>query len=353
MMRHALILALALGAWSCTNAAVTRPAGASRLSLNLDMTAAPSEVARVRAVLSREGYASLDLELNVDGDLATGTFESVATGIWHLRVEALDGEDHVRYSGETDVYVLPGGTTNVDLTLSAASGSLVIHVHWPTGEAGQALRLNGETDFAEVMNSPSLQGLSSSLTLEAWIRPVEQYYNTVVCKGSKDYGVELAGYEYPGFLFQHLDINFSGAYDYYGRLVINGPLPAHTWSHIAVTLGQGLLKVYANGHLVYQTTFTGTLDPGDEALRIGARVDPNYTEYFQGDIDEVRVWNVARTAEEIQSSMKTELTGQEPGLVAYWNFNSLEESGAVPDESPNGNDALLMNGAHLVPSDAF
>ena len=74
---------------------------------------------------------------------------------------------------------------------------------------------------------------------------------------------------------------------------------------------------------------------------------------FRGGIAELKVYDYARTAEEIQSAMESELTGIEPGLVAYWNFNSLEASGAIPDESPNSNDAMPINGAHLVPSSAF
>lgn len=43
--------------------------------------------------------------------------------------------------------------------------------------------------------------------------------------------------------------------------------------------------------------------------------------FFEGEIDEMRVWNVARTEAQIKATMSSSLTGSEPGLVAYWRFN--------------------------------
>ncbi|MFK5971063.1 MAG: hypothetical protein QM487_13225 [Candidatus Marithrix sp.] len=50
---------------------------------------------------------------------------------------------------------------------------------------------------------------------------------------------------------------------------------------------------------------------------------PNHgesTNYFSGEIDEVRIWSVARSQAEIQASMNSTLTGSESGLAAYYNF---------------------------------
>ena len=73
---------------------------------------------------------------------------------------------------------------------------------------------------------------------------------------------------------------------------------------------------------------------------------------FVGFIDEVRIWNVARTEAEIRADMNTELTGNEPGLVAYWKFDELSlrgKDGIVPDMSPNKNAGRLMGSAKLGP----
>jgi hypothetical protein len=61
---------------------------------------------------------------------------------------------------------------------------------------------------------------------------------------------------------------------------------------------------------------------------------------FSGYIAEVRVWHVARSTADVQSSMNKPLTGKEPGLAAYY---PLDEGGGdvVVDRSPNGRNATL------------
>jgi hypothetical protein len=67
-------------------------------------------------------------------------------------------------------------------------------------------------------------------------------------------------------------------------------------------------------------------------------------EYFQGDLDEIRIWNVARSPEDIQAARNKRLTGKEPGLVAYWTF----DDGTAKDFSTNGNNGVLDAEARIV-----
>jgi hypothetical protein len=73
--------------------------------------------------------------------------------------------------------------------------------------------------------------------------------------------------------------------------------------------------------------------------------DPN----FKGQLDEVRIWNVARTQADIQADMYREIPGTSPGLVGYWKFD--EGSGSTAnDYSPNNNDGTLLGGVAWVVS---
>lgn len=71
--------------------------------------------------------------------------------------------------------------------------------------------------------------------------------------------------------------------------------------------------------------------------------------YFHGSIDELRVWNVARSTAEIQGVMNTELNGDESGLVAYYTFNQGVAGGDntgmanLTDASSNVNNGTLKN----------
>lgn len=113
-----------------------------------------------------------------------------------------------------------------------------------------------------------------------------------------------------------------------------------TWYHVVASKSGANVSFYVNGSQVGLTqTGTSTVYNGTAPFRIGAH--GNNQSYFDGLIDDVRVWNVARTQEEIVANMHKELAGDEPGLVAYWTFNG----GSLEDMTANNNDLTNVNGA--------
>ena len=115
-----------------------------------------------------------------------------------------------------------------------------------------------------------------------------------------------------------------------------------TWYHIAGAFDGSVMKLYVNGSLQATETYNGDVTPGDGvALLIGDNPTwPN--RYFQGKLDEIRIWSVNRTAEEILNNMAVELNGNEAGLVAYYPMN--EGSGTVVgDASGNENNGTMLN----------
>jgi hypothetical protein len=109
-----------------------------KISLRIDKANAPEEVVLVEATLSRAGYdslyGSLDLLSTTSADI---TFEDVAAGEWHLKVNAKDSAGVVLYTGETDVNILAGILTQVNLTLvptGSGTGSIYIYVTWGQGQ---------------------------------------------------------------------------------------------------------------------------------------------------------------------------------------------------------------------------
>ena len=84
--------------------------------------------------------------------------------------------------------------------------------------------------------------------------------------------------------------------------------PLNQWTHIAVTYDNGTIKTYANGSLVQTYNGSGAIgdaNPGENDFRIGGRQMQLITHYFQGRIDEVRVYNRAVTTSEINELMGT------------------------------------------------
>ncbi|MCJ7713299.1 LamG domain-containing protein [Candidatus Bathyarchaeota archaeon] len=106
------------------------------------------------------------------------------------------------------------------------------------------------------------------------------------------------------------------------------------------SLQNGNIKFYVNGTLDSEHDHTVSIRHKDQQLNIGTYVDD-----YAGLIDEVRIWNVARTQSEIQETMMRTLDETEvttPNLVGYWRFD--EGTGInSKDFSIYGNDATLLN----------
>jgi hypothetical protein len=79
--------------------------------------------------------------------------------------------------------------------------------------------------------------------------------------------------------------------------------------------------------------------------------DPAYSlvEYFHGEIDEIRIWSVARSPEQIRAAMSGRLSGREPGLVGYWAF----DDGTAKDQTGNGNNGVLDGDSRIVGANVF
>src|SRR5262249_27307850 len=88
-------------------------------------------------------------------------------------------------------------------------------------------------------------------------------------------------------------------------------------------------------------------DPHNFLGRSNWKGSPGGDEDFDGQMAEVRVWNIARSEAQIRETMFQRLTGKEPGLFGLWNFEMVED-GVVKDSGPNSHHARLNGGARIV-----
>lgn len=131
----------------------------------------------------------------------------------------------------------------------------------------------------------------------------------------------------------------------------DGPMPADSsFVHMVTTYSavSGQIKNYVNGVLSGETTMfpASALVANDFPFIIGNAPWDSLSFQFYGDMDEVRIWNTARTVEQINANMFTPLDGDEEGLVAYYNFNEAAEA-MVPDAGPNDITGTLANHDHI------
>lgn len=118
-------------------------------------------------------------------------------------------------------------------------------------------------------------------------------------------------------------------------------LKDNVWHHIALAKDSTSAKLYIDGVLRQTFAATQTIAYNTGNLTIGqhAKADPNFN--LTGTIDEVRIWNTARTASQIQSNWKNELTVPQTGLIGYWQLN--EAVGTAGADTSGNNHPLNLN----------
>ena len=114
----------------------------------------------------------------------------------------------------------------------------------------------------------------------------------------------------------------------------------NTWTHIAAAYdsSSGSMKIYING-VLDATSSTSSLSSNTARLLIGALLS---SQFFDGLLDEIRLWSIERTADEIRADMCEKITGTESNLVGYWRFD-VQEGLNIPDLTSNNNYASMYN----------
>ena len=214
----------------------------------------------------------------------------------------------------------------------------------------QSLRFDGVNDFVNVPNSGSLT-IVGRITVEAWVNRAAVGVQHSVVEKFGAAGTGLGGYDLR--ITAGDRVQFETRDDGGRAVTVTGAtaIPANTWVHIAGTFDGANNRVFVNGAEDGIVGNGRAPRAGNTALKIGARGSDNGTP-MNGGIDDVRLWNVARSAADIVANRTTCLTGTEAGLAGYWRMN--EGAGlTTADGTANGNTGTLVNGPTWVPTNAF
>lgn len=174
-----------------------------------------------------------------------------------------------------------------------------------------ALHLDGTKDYVDARaTATGLPQGREPRTMEAWVKTTQTSIGNFISWGRRATRMRNS------MAIRNGKLAYIGQYlDFTGKTPINDG----EWHHVALSYDGENWAIYVDG--TADGTNGGDPNTTDQNLKIGNLPEPHNGEYFDGTMDELRVWNVARTADEIVASMNTELTGKEEGLVAYYNFN--------------------------------
>jgi chitodextrinase len=290
---------------------ITAPAAGATVNGTINVTANASDddtVAQVQFKLDGNNLGSPDTSApySVGWDTATAT-----NGSHTLTAVATDGSGNTATSAGVQVTVsnaFPSGlvaaysfdegsgTTAADVSAHGNNGTTANPTWAASGKFGKALSFNGTNAWVTVPDSSSLD--VTRMTLEAWVNPsaLGTAWRTVLFKEQTG-DVTYSMYANRNTQVPDGQVNVGGERNVTGTAQI----PLNTWTHLAVTYDGASLKVFVNGTQTGSLAIAGNIAVSSGALRIGG--NSVYGEYFSGLIDEVRVYNRALNAAEIQADM--------------------------------------------------
>lgn len=203
--------------------------------------------------------------------------------------------------------------------------------------------------YGKVRNAPSVNLHGSGLTIEAWINhnPAIVVNKTIVSKDSSgviQYQMQVTGNGYLNFTITTTNAMY--------MLISNGAdsVPSN-WSHVSATYDGNEMRAYINGKLVAYGAATGDIIGQSSDVFVGEVSDGS--QRFNGRLDELKIWNSARSAKDIRDSMHTRLDfASSANLMAYYHFDEvattcIDHSGNCNNLTFIGTTVFSSNGAPL------
>lgn len=220
------------------------------------------------------------------------------------------------------------------------AGLLVLHPSVVVGQGGM-LSFPTANGGVQVPHAPSL--LPLAITVEAWAewsQPIGQGgFILMKSQSATSYALYQTFYGYLQWTVQAVGS---------ANQTVEAPVPApqHGWHHVAGTYDGATMRLFIDGLQVASLAKTGVLNPNSTGpIVIGQNTYNPGSSTYEGVIDEVRIWSVARTASQIQYTMNRRLDNR-PGLIAAWHFD-----GGFQDLT-GGHNGTPLGVVTIVPSTA-
>jgi hypothetical protein len=212
------------------------------------------------------------------------------------------------------------------------------------GTPGGALNFDGANDYVTVPNNNALKFLDNNFSVEYWAKPtlVDGNSHWVISKDNGNSNLDYISGVDGGGKWRFIYKNF--AFD----LLSTTSVVADTWYHVACTYDGTTARLFING--IEEATATvnaGAVNNSSDVI-IGGRSASSPSQLFQGDIDEVRIWNRALPDCEVKSTKDCQLGASQSGLVAYYAFskglvNKDNTAYTTLDDATGNNTGTLHN----------
>lgn len=251
-------------------------------------------------------------------------------------VDIINNAKSINWYEDSDVMAIEN---QASYTLGSGNKSLTIN----RNILATTLNFDGIDDYVEIDGNITLSKDAS--TFEGWFYinnfdPIDNRANAVMI-GAVDGAISY---------------NFIGVKNgnVYGETGVNqesfsfssSNIKAKTWFHLSLVFDTTVLKVYVNGELIGEKSgITADMNIGAFGKTMGSSdYESGYPSWFDGQMSNICIWNVARSELQIGTSMN-QIVGNESGIVGYWKFNDGQGE-QVFDFSGNGKSGTIYGNAN-------
>ncbi len=205
----------------------------------------------------------------------------------------------------------------------------------------KTLTFDGSTKY---VNMPTVN-LPQNFTFETWVKSTNPYstWSRIFDfgNGTNSSNVYL-GYENNSGKMQLMSYRGSSGI----AITTSNVFPTNTWVHVAITIdNQGNAVIYWNG-VVQATGNIGITEQITRTKNFVGRSNWAQDAYFQGQLRDIRMWSVVRTAQQIQDSYPSLLSGKEANLFTY--LPAIEGQGTTLNDTSGHFNSATIVGAQWV-----
>ena len=213
------------------------------------------------------------------------------------------------------------------------------------GQNNYSMSLDGVDDYIDFGNSTDFDFSNTSFSIGCWVDINElNGFPGIIDKSQIDNHGWFLTVECSPTDPYYESYRFSGAINSgnYFNVYSNSTFEVEKWHHIFVIFENGNQKFYWDGVLTTTDTWTNNVINTPTNLQVGYKTGGMY---YNGNIDDVQIWDIALTDIDVVNYMNCPPNGNEMGLVGYWNFEEGSGTNAI-DLTSNGNNGIIIGATY-------
>jgi len=208
-------------------------------------------------------------------------------------------------------------------------------------------------DYVEMINTSTVIANKTAFSMSCWVYPGANtnHGGIIGFRNNTDADFYLLQLQNTN----NIEARFRNSSGINYDIIAANTLDFNQWQHLAFTYDGSYIRLYKNGNIVDSTAANGTITQTTQSFNLGILDYQGSPFHLNGRLDEIRLWDVALSQNEIIGWMCTPIDLTHPNysnLMGYWKLNDGNGT-LVSDASPNSLDGTLYNATWNLSTSCF